>query len=72
MKTSIEIELLGNGIAVNLQSDQPMPQTVEEEGNITQEIAIIALAYIRREIETVLGKPVKVNAPLGQNHKQLH
>jgi hypothetical protein len=72
MKTSIEIELLGNGIAVNLQSDQPMPQTVEEEGNITQEIAIIALAYIRREIETVLGKTVKVNAPLGQNHKPLH
>ncbi|WP_369586581.1 hypothetical protein [Kingella oralis] len=72
MKTIIEIELLDGGIAVNLESDQPLPKTAKDETNVTQDIAIIALAYIRREMEMVLGKPVKVTVPWEQKHEPLH
>nr|DAT03253.1 MAG TPA: hypothetical protein [Caudoviricetes sp.] len=64
MKTIIVIEHANNRIEVNLQSDQPLPKTAEEDaGDITQEIGIIAMAYIKREMENIFDKPAKLNTP---------
>ncbi|WP_369584910.1 hypothetical protein [Kingella oralis] len=73
MKTIIVIEHANNRIEVNLQSDQPLPKTAEEDaGDITQEIGIIAMAYIKREMEGVLGKAVKMDAPWRKHYEPLH
>ena len=64
MKTIIVIEHANNRIEVNLQSDQPLPKTAEEDaGDITQEIGIIAMAYIKREMENIFDKPAKLDTP---------
>jgi|GEM_PF-3660359 hypothetical protein len=49
----------GHGLLVKLDSSEPMPVGTQDGGTAAQNLAIIALHYIRREYELVTGREMQ-------------
>lgn len=52
---NITISDMSGGLVVKLTSDEPMPKD-GDDGSISQNIGIICMAYIKREIQQITGR----------------
>ena len=53
---SILISDQPGGLFIKLTSDEPMPKDGEDGGTIAQDIGLIALELIKREVKSITGK----------------